>query len=140
MNLAELKVRDAPGWTIFIFGALAVALGALGLARPEATLSLLGFETLERSVRAAGDFTVVFLTASSMASFNMGIYYVLAALTNTRQFYLWTVPFRTLTFIVFSLAALTGTAPMGFIGVALWELAGAVATGLALFLDSRKKV
>lgn len=139
MNLAELKVRDAPGWTIFIFGVLAVVLGALGLIRPEATLSLLGFEALDRAARATGDFTVLFLTASSMASFNMGIYYVLAALTDTRRFYQWTVPFRTLTFVIFSLAVLTGTAPAGFIGVAIWELTGAAATGLALYLNNKKK-
>lgn len=139
MNFSELKLRDAPAWTIFIFGVLAVALGAVGLVRPETTLTLLGFEVLAREARAAGDFTVMFLTASSMASFNMGIYYVLAALTDTRRFFVWTVPFRVLTFIIFSLAVLSGTAPAGFFGVAAWELTGALATGLALYFAGRKK-
>ncbi len=139
MEFSDLKLRDASAWTIFIFGVLAIALGAVGLVRPETTLTLLGFEVIAREMRAAGDFTVVFLTASSMASFNMGVYYVLAALTNTRRFFVWTVPFRLLTFSIFSLAVITGTAPQGFFGVAAWELIGAIATGLALYFDRKRQ-
>lgn len=135
---ATLKIRDASGWTIFIFGALALLLGLFGLIRPEILLSILGFDALERAVRAAGDYTLVFLTASSMASFNMGAYYMLAALNDVKQFYRWTVPFRCLTFIVFTTAVLTGLAPTRFLGVAAWELAGATATGLALRAEKRK--
>jgi hypothetical protein len=49
-----------------------------------------------------------------------------------KQFYKWTVPFRCLTFIVFTIAVLTGLAPTRFIAVGVWELTGAIATGLAL--------
>ena len=73
-----------------------------------------------------------------MASLNMGVYYVLASLNNLKQFYGWTVPFRVLTFIVFTLTALSGVAPMGFIGVGIWELVGAMATGVALFYEHEK--
>jgi hypothetical protein len=79
---AKLKIRDTSGWTIFIFGALALLLGFFGLIRPEILLSILGFDVLDRSARAAGDYTLVFLTASSMASFNVGAYYMLAALND----------------------------------------------------------
>jgi hypothetical protein len=75
-----------------------------------------------------------------MASFNMGIYYILAVFSDFKPFYRWTVPFRVLTFTVFSLAILSGLAPAGFVGVAVWELAGALLTGLALYLDGRKLV
>jgi Flp pilus assembly protein protease CpaA len=78
------------------------------------------------------------MTASSMASFNMGVYYVLAALNDLKPFYRWTVPFRVVTFTVFTTAALTGIAPKPFIGVGVWELAGAIATGIALAKDARK--
>lgn len=135
---AELKIRDTSGWTIFIFGALALLLGLFGLIRPEILLSILGFEVLDRAARAAGDYTLVFLTASAMASFNMGVYYILAALNDLKPFYKWTVPFRTLTFLVFTTVALTGLAPIRFIGVGVWELAGAIATGLALRSDLKK--
>jgi hypothetical protein len=73
-----------------------------------------------------------------MASFNMGVYYLLASLSNGKAFYSWTVPFRIVTFIVLSLAVMRGIAPSGFIGVAVWELIGALATGAALFYESRQ--
>ncbi|MGJ3237919.1 MAG: hypothetical protein ACFE0Q_04365 [Anaerolineae bacterium] len=130
-----MKLRNLSSWTMFIFGMLALALGAVGLASPETTLSLLNFDVIERADRASGDYSVVFLTASSMASFNMGVYYVLASLNNIKQFYTWTVPFRMLTFAVFTFAVVSGTAPQGFIGVAVWELVGALATGFALWRE-----
>jgi hypothetical protein len=132
-----LKIRDASGWTMFIFGALAFLLGLVGLIRPEWLLSLLGFTVIERAQRTAGDYTIVFMTASSMASFNMGVYYMLSALNDLKKFYFWTVPFRLVTFTVFTLVALQGIAPMRFIGVGLWEGLGALATGIALYTDSR---
>ncbi len=134
---SKLGVQDASGWTMFAFGILALLLGLLGLIRPELLLSLLGFTVLDRAARAAGDYTLVFMIASSMASFNMGVYYVLAALNDLKTFYKWTVPFRCLTFIAFTIAGLT-LAPARFIVVGTWELAGAIATGLALRSDSKK--
>jgi hypothetical protein len=136
---STLKIRDAAGWTMFIFGALALLLGLLGLIRPELLLSILGFQVLERGARTAGDYSLVFMIASSMASFNIGVYYMLAALNNLKQFYRWTVPFRCVTPVVFTIAVLTGLAPARFLGVAAWELAGAIATGLALRAEKRKE-
>jgi hypothetical protein len=135
---SKLNIRDNSGWTIFIFGLLALLLGLVGLIRPEWLLSLLGFSAPARAARAAGDYTLVFTTASAMASFNVGAYYLLAALNNVKPFYQWTVPFRCVTFVVFTLAVVNQLAPAGFLGVGAWELAGAVATGLALRAESKK--
>lgn len=135
---SSLKIRDASGWTMFIFGVLALLLGLLGLIRPELLLSILGFTVLDRAARVASDYTLVFMIASSMASFNIGVYYILAVLNNVKQFYTWTVPFRCVTFTVFTIAVLTGLAPVRFIGVGLWELAGAAATGIALWQENKK--
>ena len=135
---STLKIRDAAGWTIFVFGTLAFVLGLLGLIRPELLLSILGFSVLDRAARAAGDYSVVFITAASMASFNIGVYYILAALNDLKQFYKWTVPFRCVTFVVFSLAVLTNLAPARFFAVGAWELTGAIATGIALRAEKRK--
>jgi len=135
---AKYRIRDASGWTIFIFGVLALLLGFIGILRPEVLLSLLGFTVLERSARVAGDYTLVFMIASSMASFNIGAYYILAALNDLKSFYKWTVPFRCVTPTVFTIAVLTGLAPTRFLGVAAWELTGAIATGLALWQESKK--
>lgn len=123
---------------MFIFGALAFLLGVLGLIRPELLLWILGFNVMDRAARAAGDYSLVFMTAASMASFNIGVYYMLAALNNMKQFYKWTVPFRCITFVVFTIAVLTNLAPARFLGVGAWELAGAIATGLALRSEKRK--
>ncbi len=138
MKIRSLKIRDASGWTIFIFGVLAWLLGLLGLLRPELILSVMGFNVLERAGRVTGDYTLVFVIASSMASFNMGVYYILAALNNVKAFYLWTVPFRAVTFTVFTLTVVTGLAPMAWLGVAVWELIGGIATGLALYFERRR--
>ena len=135
---STLRIRDASGWTMFIFGAMAFLFGLLGLLRPELVLSILGFEVLDRSARAAGDYSLVFLTAASMAAFNIGVYYMLAALNDLKLVYKWTVPFRCLTFVVFTIAVLTNLAPVRFLGVGAWELAGAIATGIALRLENGK--
>ena len=128
-----MKIRDASGWTIFIFGVLAFLLGLMGLIRPEILLSILGFEVVDRAQRAASDYTIVFMTASSMASFNMGVYYIFAALNDVKIFYRWTVPFRVVTFVVFTTVVIAGIAPMKFLGVGIWELVGAISTGIALY-------
>lgn len=135
---ATFKIRDASGWTMFIFGVLALLLGLLGLIRPEILLSILGFSVIDRAARAAGDYSIVFMIASSMASFNIGIYYVLAALNDLKPFYKWTAIFRCVTPIVFTVAVLGGLAPTRFLGVAAWEFTGAVATGLALWQENKK--
>lgn len=136
--ISSLKIRNTAGWTMFIFGTLAFLLGLMGLLRPEILLSILGFNVLDRTARTAGDYTIVFMVASSMASFNMGVYYILAAVNDIKSFYKWTVPFRFVTFVVFTSVVLTGIAYARLLGVGFWELTGAVATGLALRSDRRK--
>ncbi|MFC8171708.1 hypothetical protein ACFUJ0_18580 [Streptomyces sp. NPDC057242] len=121
-----------------VFGVLAAALGVVGLVVPDALLAVMGFEPVPDGGRADGDHTLVFLTASSMAALNMGVYYVLASLADWKAFFRWTVPFRLLTCAVFTLAVLTGRAPAGFLGVGLWEGVGALVTGAALRYETRK--
>lgn len=128
--------RSGAGWTIAVFGVLALLLGALGLIWPQAQLRLLGFEVPVQ--RAPSDYTGTFLTASAMASFNMGVYYLLATATEWRSFYRFTVFFRLVTFTVFSIAVLSDVAPDRFFGVALWEGLGAVATAIGLWWDARR--
>lgn len=128
--------RSGAGWTIAVFGVLALLMGAVGLLWPEALLRVLGFEVPER--RAAGDHTGTFVMASSMASFNMGVYYLLATATEWRAFYRFTVVFRLVTFTVFSIAVLADIAPGRFFGVAAWEGVGAVASAVGLWWDARR--
>ncbi|WP_446217378.1 hypothetical protein [Micromonospora sp. IBHARD004] len=128
--------RSGAGWTMAVFGVLALLLGALGLIWPEVQLRLLGFEV--PATRARGDYTGTFLTASSMASFNMGVYYLLATATEWRPFYRFTVVFRLVTFTVFTIAVLSDVAPGRFFGVAAWEGLGAVATAVGLWWDARR--
>ncbi|MFC3503236.1 hypothetical protein ACFOOK_19960 [Micromonospora krabiensis] len=128
--------RTVAGWTMAVFGVLALVMGAVGLLWPEAMLRSLGFEV--PATRAPGDHTGTFLLASSMASFNMGVYYLLATATEWRSFYRFTVVFRLVTFTVFSIAVLADIAPGRFFGVAAWEGAGAVATAFGLWWDARR--
>ncbi|MEV6201179.1 hypothetical protein AB0M64_14485 [Streptomyces sp. NPDC051771] len=120
-----------------VFGVLAAALGVVGLVAPDVLLTVMGFEPVPAGGRAEGDHTLVFLTASSMAALNMGVYYVLASLADWRAFFRWTVPFRLLTCAVFTVAVITERAPSGFLGVGLWEGLGAVVTGAALWREDR---
>jgi hypothetical protein len=129
--------RSLSGWTIAVFGLCAAALGAVGLLAPDVLLTVMGFDPLPAARRADGDHTPVFLTASSMAAVNMGAYYLLAAATDWKPFFRWTVPFRLLTCTVFTLAVLTGRAPAGFLGVGLWEGLGALVTWAALRSERR---
>ncbi len=134
----KLRPRSSAGWTMSIFGALAAAMGIVGLISPDTLIELMGFAPAPDGGRPDGDHTLVFATASSMAALNMGVYYLLAAGSDWTAFFRWTVPFRLLTFTVFTLAVLGDRAPAGFIGVGLWEGIGAVATGVALRIDKRR--
>lgn len=127
--------RSSSGWTIGVFGLLAFALGLFGLIAPDSLLVLLGFEVLD--VRGSGDYTLVYMAASSMAAVNMGAYYVFAAAADYTPFFRWTVPFRMVTFAVFTTLVLTGAAPGEFFGVGLWEGAGALVTGIALWREGK---
>ena len=93
----------------------------------------LGFEIVDQAEKATHDF----IMTSSMASFNMGIYYILASLNNMKKFYAWTVPFRVVTFSVFTISVISGDAPLKFLAVAFWELIGALATGMALYYEKK---
>ncbi|MEU8238543.1 hypothetical protein AB0C07_09880 [Actinoplanes missouriensis] len=124
--------RSVAGWTIAVFGAMATLFGVTGLVAPSVVLAGAGFAA------DVPDSARVFATASSMASLNMGVYYLVAAATEWRPFFRFTVPFRLLTFTVFSALVVTGVAPGAFLGVALWEGAGAAATAVALAHDRRR--
>ena len=120
-----------------VFGVLAIVLGVVGLVSPDTLLKMLGFEVL--SERPSGDYTKTFMAASSMASFNMGVYYLVAVATQWRPFYVFTVAFRLVTFTVFTILVVTDAAPARFFGVAAWEGLGAVATGVALLFERRAR-
>jgi len=120
-----------------VFGVLAIIMGVVGLVSPDTLLKSLGFEIL--SERPPGDYTKTFMAASSMASFNMGVYYLVAVATEWRPFYLFTVIFRLVTFTVFTILVVTDAAPTRFFGVAAWEGLGAVATGVALWFERKRR-
>lgn len=126
------KPQTPADWAMAVFGAMALLLGAVGLVSPEAMLRLLALPAPAPAERARVDLTRAFLTAASMASFNMGVYYLLAVSQRFVPFYRWTVPFRGLTFLVFTLAVLRGIMPVAFMGVAVWELLGALVVAWTL--------
>ncbi|MFY1696532.1 MULTISPECIES: hypothetical protein [unclassified Solwaraspora] len=131
--------RSVAGWTIAVFGAMALLLGAVGLVQPDVLLVMLGFDVVPAADRVAGDYTRTFMAASSMASFNMGVYYLLAAVTDWRPFFLFTVVFRLVTTVVFGVLVAAEVAPLRFVGVAAWEGLGAVVTGVALYVERRRE-
>lgn len=123
------RPQSYAGWSIAIFGALALILGVASLIEPTVML---------RSAGAPTSHPVLFVRISAMAATNMGVYYLLAAAAETRSFFVWTVPFRCLTAAVFTSMVVAGVAPTGMLGVAAWEFAGAVATAIALRSDRNR--
>lgn len=115
---------DIPALTMMFFGVLIVGTGATGLAAPQLLLSILGL--------SSSPSTQIFVMASSQASLALGLYYMLAAVYNTRAFFKWSVPIRIGNFVVFAGMVIFGTAPASWLLVAGLELTGALATGLAL--------
>ncbi len=143
MELKEIfslsKPQGVTAWVFWIFGVLALLLGLVGIIYPEALLMQLGFVIQPRALRPETDYTLVFITASSMASFNMGAYYMFAAQTNTVKFYFWTIPFRFVTVTVFSLLIIRGWAPISFFVIPLWEFLGALTTAWAIWYEFYRK-
>ncbi|KAL9649213.1 hypothetical protein ABK040_004234 [Willaertia magna] len=120
--------------SIFIFGIVAFLSGIVGVFSnsPSTLLSFINFnETIANDNHLAHTFFI----ASSMASLNMGAYYILAAWFNVKIFFIWTVPFRVLTFLVFTKCVISGIAPSFFQLVANGELIGALVTGLSLWYE-----
>ena len=113
---------------MMVFGILIVGMGMTGLMAPQFLLTFLGFSEIGMSSHA----TRLFVMASSQASLAMGLYYILAAVNDTRNFFQWSVALRVLNFIVFTIMVLIGIAPLTWLMVAGLELSGAFATGIAL--------
>jgi len=122
---------------MLISGVAALLVGVVGVVEPDAVLLILGLEVVDRAQRASHDYTLIFIVVSSVVSMNVGVYYALAALSNLKEFYGWTVAFRCVTFILFTVGVFSGYAPTRFLVVAFWELVGAIAAGIALGYERR---
>ncbi len=119
---------DIAALTMMIFGVLIVGMGMTGLMAPQFLLAILGLSETGMSSHT----TQLFVMASSQASLAMGMYYILAAVNETRIFFQWSVPLRIINFMVFSSMVAVGVAPSRWLMVAGLELIGALATGIAL--------
>lgn len=116
---------DVAALTMLIFGMVIVGSGLTGLLAPHILLTVLG-------ISDTGSATHLFIMATSQASLAMGLYYILAAVNETRIFFQWSVPLRIINFIVFVLMIPLGIAPTQWLMVAGLEVVGALATAIAL--------
>jgi hypothetical protein len=119
---------ETPALTMLFFGILTAGMGLTGLAAPQLLLFMLGIPSSSA--------THIFVMASSEASLAMGVYYTLAALTNVRAFFKWSVPVRILNFCVFTGMVIFGVAPLRWLVVAGLELIGAITTTFAMHRKS----
>jgi hypothetical protein len=133
----DYGIRNVSSLVMLISGIAALLVGVIGVVEPDVVLSLLGLEVVDGSQRADHDYTLIFVVVSSVVSINVGVYYALAALSNLKAFYGWTVAFRCVTFVLFAVSVLSGYAPTSLLIVAFWELVGAIATGIALGYERR---
>ena len=137
MTVSNYGIRNVSSLVMLISGIAALLVGVIGVVEPDAVLFLLGFEVVDGSQRASHDYTSIFIIVSSVVSMNVGVYYALAALGNLKEFYSWTIAFRCVTFVLFTISILSGYAPTSLLIVAFWELVGAIATGAALGYEQR---
>lgn len=119
---------DISALTMLVFGVLITAMGMTGLMMPQVLLSILGLSEAGISSQA----TQLYVMATSQASIAMGLYYILSATNNNRIFFQWSVPLRIVNFMVFTSMVPLGIAPTAWLMVAALELAGALATGIAM--------
>lgn len=119
---------DMAALSMLIFGVMIVGMGMTGLMTPQFLLAILGLSETGMSSHT----TELFVMASSQASLAMGLYYILAAVNETRIFFQWSVPLRIINFMVFTSMVAAGVAPHQWLMVAGLELAGALGTGIAL--------
>jgi hypothetical protein len=116
---------DVAALTMLVFGMVIVGSGLTGLLAPQLLLTVLGITDTDSA-------TLLFLMATSQASLAMGLYYILASVNETRIFFQWSVPLWIINFLVFAAMIPLGIAPMQWLLVAGLELAGALATAIAL--------
>ena len=116
---------DIAALTMLVFGMVIVGSGLTGLLVPQLLLTVLG-------ITETGSATRLFLMATSQASLAMGLYYILASVNGTYVFFQWSVPLRIINFMVFAAMIPLGIAPPQWLLVAGLELAGALATAIAL--------
>jgi hypothetical protein len=135
-SIVNILPRSASGWTVSVFGVLALLLGILGVVSPDIQFGMKGFEILEK--RAPGDYTPAVVATTSIAAINMGILYVLGVAKEWPWFIPFTVGARLLMCVGFVLLIVAGRAPNAFIGAALWEGLGATITVIAMLWDGRR--
>jgi hypothetical protein len=116
---------DVAALTMLVFGMVIVGSGLTGLLVPHILLTVLG-------ISETGHATQLFIMATSQASLAMGLYYILASLNETRNFFQWSVPLRIINFMVFAGMVFLGVAPTQWLLVAGLEVVGALATAVAL--------
>jgi hypothetical protein len=132
----NIRPRSASGWTVSVFGVLALIMGVLGLISPDIQFGMMGFEILDK--RPPGDYTPAVVATTSIAAVNMGVLYLLGVAKDWPGFIAFTVAARLFMCAGFIVLIVAGKAPDAFIGAALWEGLGAAATGAAMWWDSRR--
>lgn len=132
----NIRPRCISGWTVSVFGVLAVIMGVLGLIRPDIQFGVIGFELLD--MRSPGDYTPAVMATTSLAAVTMGVFYLVGVAMCWPGFIAFTVAARLFMCAGFIVLILAGQAPAAFIGAALWEGLGAATTGTALWWDNRR--
>ncbi|WAS92952.1 hypothetical protein [Nannocystis punicea] len=123
------------GWSVAVFGVLALLLGLLGLLSPDSQFDMMGFELVDQ--RAPGDYTPGVVATTSIAAINMGILYVLGVALAWPGFVAFTVGARLFMCVGFVALMAAGRAPDVFVGAAIWEGVGAAITAVAMAWDGR---
>jgi hypothetical protein len=111
-----------PALSVLVFGAYLLLLGAVLIITPNTLLGLFRMPpTSEVWIRIVG-MLVLFL----------GTYYVLAALSEVRAFFRWTVPIRFCVLVFFAGFVLSGHAPAVLLMFGVTDVLGACWTAWAL--------
>eukprot|EP00698_Gefionella_okellyi_P000201 TRINITY_DN10175_c0_g2_i1.p1 TRINITY_DN10175_c0_g2~~TRINITY_DN10175_c0_g2_i1.p1 ORF type:complete len:150 (+),score=19.34 TRINITY_DN10175_c0_g2_i1:61-510(+) len=119
--------------SMFVFGLTALVNGVLGILFEDTYARTFNLGIINNVLDSP------LLRAANVAAFNMGWYYVLCALAGNKFFFAITVPFRCVTFALFSITAWQqgGATGRTMLMTAVIELAGALWTAWGLLYDRR---
>jgi hypothetical protein len=120
--MAARLAFSRPAMSVAVFGAYLLTLGAVLIIAPNL---LLGWFRMAPT-------TEVWIRIVGMLVLFLGTYYVLAALSEVRAFFRWTVPLRFCVLVFFAGFVLSGHAPAVLLLFGVTDVAGACWTAWAL--------
>lgn len=121
-RIGKDKIMSKSAVSLFVFGIYLLVMGLVFVLVPNLMLGIFGIPpTTEQWIRVMGLLLAYF-----------GVYYILAAKAELRQFFQWSVYVRGSVIFVFALFVLTGIGQPTLLLFGVFDLLGAIWTAITL--------